>query len=32
MMLLKEFGMALLWLTLGYLLGERNNGKDKSDD
>ena len=28
----KEVGMAVLWLFLGYLLGERNAGKDKKDD
>lgn len=30
--LLKEVGMAFVWLMLGYLVGERNAGKDKSDD
>ncbi len=29
---IKEAGMALLWLMLGYLVGERSNRKDKSDD
>ncbi|CYU55967.1 phage protein [Streptococcus suis] len=29
---IKEAGMAVLWLMLGYLVGERNAGKDKSDD
>lgn len=32
MMLLKEIGMALVWLFLGYLVGERSARKDKSDD
>lgn len=32
MMLFKEIGMAVVWLLLGYLLGERGAGKDKSDD
>ncbi len=26
---IKEAGMALLWLMLGYLVGERSNRKDK---
>lgn len=25
----KEVGMAILWLMLGYLVGERSNRKDK---
>lgn len=25
----KEVGMAVLWLMLGYLVGERSNRKDK---
>lgn len=29
---IKEVGMALVWLFLGYLVGERNAGKDKKDD
>lgn len=28
---LKEFGMAVLWLSLGYLIGERNQ-KGKNND
>ena len=32
MMLFKEIGMAVVWLLLGYLLGERSARKDKSDD
>lgn len=32
MMLFKEIGMAVVWLLLGYLLGERSAGKGKSDD
>ncbi len=28
----KEVGMAILWLMLGYLVGESSNRKDKSDD
>lgn len=28
----KEIGMAILWLFLGYLLGERSTRWDKSDD
>ncbi len=30
--LLKEVGMALVWLMLGYLVGERSARKDKEDD
>lgn len=30
--LLKEVGMAILWLMLGYLIGERSARKDKKDD
>ena len=30
--LIKEFGMAILWLFLGYLIGERAAGKKKKDD
>ena len=26
---IKEAGMALVWLFLGYLVGERNNNNDK---
>lgn len=29
---IKDVGMAILWLFLGYLIGERNTGKDKEDD
>ena len=29
---IKEFGMAILWLFLGYLIGERAARKDKKDD
>ncbi len=29
---IKEVGMAILWLFLGYLIGERNTRKDKEDD
>jgi hypothetical protein len=29
---IKEAGMAVLWLMLGYLVGERNVRKDKSND
>lgn len=29
---IKEAGMAVPWLMLGYLVGERSNRKDKSDD
>ena len=32
MMLFKEIGTSVIWLLLGYLLGERSAGKDKSDD
>ncbi len=28
----KEIGTAILWLFLGYLLGERSTRGDKSDD
>ncbi len=30
--LLKEVGMAVIWLMLGYLVGERSTRKDKEDD
>ena len=30
--LIKEFGMAILWLFLGYLIGERAARKGKKDD
>lgn len=30
--LLKEVGMAILWVFLGYLLGERSTREEKSDD
>ncbi len=30
--LFKEFGMAILWLFLGYLIGERAARKEKNDD
>lgn len=30
--LIKEFGMAILWLFLGYLVGERTARKEKNDD
>lgn len=30
--LIKEFGMAILWLFLGYLIGEREARKEKKDD
>lgn len=30
--LIKEFGMAILWLFLGYLIGECAARKDKKDD
>ena len=30
--LIKEFGMAILWLFLGYLIGEPAARKDKKDD
>ena len=26
---IREFGMALVWLFLGYLVGERSNNNDK---
>lgn len=29
---IKEVGMALVWLFLGYLVGERSVRKDKKDD
>ena len=29
---IKDAGMALVWLFLGYLVGERNARKDKEDD
>ena len=29
---IKEIGMAILWIFLGYLLGERSNREGKSDD
>ena len=29
---IKSVGMALVWLFLGYLVGERNARKDKKDD
>ncbi len=29
---IKEAGMAILWLMPGYLVGERSNRKDKSDE
>lgn len=29
---IKDVGMALVWLFLGYLVGERNARKDKEDD
>lgn len=29
---IKEFGMAVLWLFLGYLIGERAARKDKNHD
>lgn len=29
---IKEIGMAILWMCLGYLLGERRARGDKSDD
>lgn len=28
----KEVGMALIWIMLGYLVGERSARKDKTDD
>ena len=30
--LIKEFGMAILWVFLGYLVGERAARKEKKDD
>lgn len=30
--LLKEVGMAVIWLMLVYLVGERSTRKDKEDD
>ncbi len=30
--LIKEFGMAILWMFLGYLIGERAVRKEKKDD
>nr|DAN62675.1 MAG TPA: hypothetical protein [Caudoviricetes sp.] len=30
--LIKEFGMAILWMFLGYLIGERVARKEKKDD
>ena len=30
--LIKEFGMAILWMFLGYLIGERTSRKEKKDD
>lgn len=30
--LIKEFGMAIMWLFLGYLIGERTARKEKKDD
>ena len=30
--LIKEFGMAILWLFLGYLVGERTARKETQDD
>ena len=29
---IKEIGMAILWMFLGYLLGERSAREDKIDD
>lgn len=29
---IKDAGMALVWLFLGYLVGERSTRKDKKDD
>lgn len=29
---IKEIGMAILWMFLGYLLGERSAREDKTDD
>ena len=30
--LIKGFGMAILWMFLGYLIGERAARKEKKDD
>lgn len=30
--LIKEFGTAILWMFLGYLIGERAARKEKKDD
>ena len=30
--LIKEFGMDILWMFLGYLIGERAARKEKKDD
>lgn len=30
--LIKEFGMAILWMFLGYLIGERAARKEKKHD
>lgn len=30
--LIKEFGMAILWLFIGYLVGERAARKEKNHD
>jgi len=30
--LIKEFGMAILWMFLGYLIGERAARKEKKDN
>lgn len=29
---MKEVGMAVLWVFVGYLIGEKEGRKDKSDD
>ena len=29
---IKEFGMAILWMFLGYLIGERAARKEKKED
>lgn len=29
---IKEIGMSILWMLLGYLLGERRAREDKTDD
>lgn len=29
---IKEFGMAILWMFLGYLIGKRAARKEKKDD